>query len=53
MVRLLHVDSKAIETLINTQIRQKSICESTRTLKQMRYNSRRPHWVPLLSGERC
>lgn len=45
MVRLLHVDSNAIETLINTQIRQKSICESTRTLKQMRYNSRRPHWV--------
>ncbi len=56
MDRLVRDDRKATVTQITTrynQVMQKTISEHTthRTLKQMDYSSRRPHWVPLLSAE--
>ncbi len=56
MDRLVRDDSKATVTQITTrynQSMQNSISEHTthRTLKQMCYNSRRPHRVPLLSDK--
>ncbi len=54
MGRLVGNDRKATVTQITTrynQDMQNTISERTtcRTLKQMGYSSRRPHWVPLLS----
>ncbi len=56
MGRLVRDDRKATVTqIINryNQGMQNSISEHTthRTLKQMGYSSRRPHWVPLLSAK--
>ncbi len=56
MGRLVRDDRKATITQINTcynQCMQNTISERTthRTLKQMGYSSRRPHWVPLRSAK--
>ncbi len=56
MDRLVRDDRKATVTQITTrynQCMQNTISERTtrRTLKQMRYSSRRPHRVPLLSAK--
>jgi len=55
MARLVPADRKATVTQITTCYNQlqKSISERTtsRTLRQMGYSSRRPHWVPLLSAK--
>ncbi len=56
MSRLVRDDRKATVTQITThynQDMQNTISEHTtrRTLKQMGYSSRKPHWVPLLSAE--
>ncbi len=56
MGRLVRDDKKATVTQITTrynQCMQNTISERTtrRTLKQMGYSSRRPHWVPLLSAK--
>ncbi len=53
--RLVRDDRKATVTQITTRYNQgmqDTISEPTthRTLKQMSYSSRRPHWVPLLSA---
>ncbi len=56
MGRLVRDDRKATVTQITTrynQCVQNTISERTkrRTLKQMGYSGRRPHWVPLLSAK--
>ncbi len=56
MDRLVRDDRKTTVTQITTrynQDMQNTISEHTtrRTLKQMCYSSRRPHWVPLLSAK--
>ena len=56
MGRLVRDDRKATVTQITTRYNQgmqNTISERTthRTLKQMGYSSRRPHWVPLLSAK--
>ncbi len=56
MGRLVRDDRKAIVTQITTHYNQGmqntiSECTTCRTLKQMRYSSRRPHRVPLLSEQ--
>ncbi len=56
MGRLVRDDRKTTVTQITThynQDMQNTISEHTtrRTLKQMGYSSRRPHWVPLLSAK--
>ncbi len=56
MGRLVRDDRKATVTQITTRYNQgiqNTISEHTthRTLKQMGYSSRRPHWVPLLSAK--
>ncbi len=56
MGKLVRDDRKATVTQITTrynQVMQNTISECTthRTLKQMGYNSRRPHRVPLLSAK--
>ncbi len=53
MSRLVRDDRKATVTQISTRYNQGmqntiSECTTRRTLKQMRYSSRRPDWVPLL-----
>ncbi len=54
--RLVRDDRKATVTQITTRYNQGmqdtiSECTTRRTLKQMGYSSRRPHWVPLLSAK--
>jgi len=56
MGRLFQADRRATLTEITTRYNrgtcvQQSICEATThtTLRWMGYNSRRPHWVPLIS----
>uniref|UniRef100_A0AAY5KPP9 Transposase Tc1-like domain-containing protein n=1 Tax=Esox lucius TaxID=8010 RepID=A0AAY5KPP9_ESOLU len=54
MGRLIQADRRATLTEITTRYNrgmQQSICEATTrtTLRRMGYNSRRPHWVPLIS----
>ncbi len=56
MGRLVRYDRKATVIEITTRYNQgmqNTISERTtrRTLKQMGYSSRRPHWVPLLSAK--
>jgi len=56
MGRLVGNDRKGKVTQITTRYNQgmqNTISEPTthRTLKQMAYSSRRPHWVPLLSAK--
>ncbi len=56
MGRLVRDDRKATVTQIITRYNQGmqniiSECKTRRTLKQMGYSSRRPHWVPLLSAK--
>ncbi len=56
MGRLVRDDRKATVTQITTRYNQgmqNTISEHTtrRTLKQMGYSSRKPHWVPLLSAK--
>ncbi len=56
MGRLVRDDRKATATQITTRYNQgmpNTISERTtrRTMKQMGYSSRRPHWVPLLSAK--
>ncbi len=56
MGRLVRDDRKATVTQITTRYNQgmqNTVSERTtlRTLKQMGYSSRRPHWVPLLSAK--
>ncbi len=55
MDRLVRDDRKATVTQITTRYHQGmqntiSECTTRRTLKQMGYSSRRPHWVPLMSA---
>jgi len=55
MGRLIQADSRATLTEITSCYNrsvQQSICEATTwtTLRRMGYNSRRPHWVPLISN---
>ncbi len=57
MGRLVRDNRKTTVTQISTHYNQgiqNTISEHTtrRTLKQMRYSSRRPHWVPLLSAKK-
>uniref|UniRef100_A0AAY5L012 Transposase Tc1-like domain-containing protein n=1 Tax=Esox lucius TaxID=8010 RepID=A0AAY5L012_ESOLU len=54
MGRLIQADRRATLTEITTRYNrgmQQSICEATTctTLRRIGYNSRRPHWVPLIS----
>jgi len=54
MGRLIQADRKATLTEITPRYNrgmQQSICEGTTCtiLRRMGYNSRRPHWVPLIS----
>ncbi len=56
MGRLVRNDRKSTITQITTrynQVMQNTVseCKTRRTLKQMGYSSRRPHWVPLLSAK--
>uniref|UniRef100_A0A9J7YYL4 Transposase Tc1-like domain-containing protein n=1 Tax=Cyprinus carpio carpio TaxID=630221 RepID=A0A9J7YYL4_CYPCA len=56
MGRLVRDDRKATVTQKTTRYNQGmqntiSECTTHRTLKQMGYSSRRPHWVPLLSAK--
>jgi len=52
--RLIQADRRATSTKITTRYNrgmQQSICKATTrtTLRQMGYNSRRPHWMPFIS----
>jgi len=52
MGRLIRADRRATLTEITTRYNrsmQQSICEGTTRTTLMGYNSRRPHWVPLIS----